>query len=295
MKNENQEITIIGKANFVNFDKFIEWCGTEDAEEFFSVKNLWTSTLYDLQGEIPGVNVSQLFDKTKKQQYTKEEKRSFIEPLARYRDYIESFSSPDCPLAFDLIYEHEKFDIIAFGNSQFLIPSGFIEKTPYKDYSATPIGRLYDQISGSTGSDFEAKLIPANTRNSNVSIIERQTSIEDNARQMTVIMGEIDDVNNARTGELAELQAEIDRQMKILQDKKDKLLEELNIKKQEMEQKKQQLEFELFLLESEIYSIRCFLGEVVDFIKIRSGMLPLNLRFTYSRKSDSWTKSSERL
>ena len=40
---------------------------------------------------------------------------------------------------------------------------------------------------------------------------------------------------------------------------------------EELEEKKEQLEGQIYLLDSQIYAIRCYAGEVVNFTRIRSG------------------------
>lgn len=74
-----------------------------------------------------------------------------------------------------------------------------------------------------------------------------------------------------KTGELAELTAQIEALKQELWQKKDKLMAELNRKMEEMEEKKEQLEGQIYLLDSQIYAIRCYAGEVVNFTRIRSG------------------------
>ena len=60
--------------------------------------------------------------------------------------------------------------------------------------------------------------------------------------------------------------------MAELEDKKRKMMEVLEHKKAEMQEALQQLENQLFVLETEIYAIRCFLGEVVEFTQLRKGV-----------------------
>lgn len=274
MKKNEEKAVVLGKASFIDFEEFALWCGTEEADDFFSVKNLWTDNLYELQGKIPGVDVSNLFDKSKKQDcygyITDNRERHYIEPLKKYVDYINAFGSPSQPLYFSLLFEHPSFDIISFADNQFLIPKGFLDKTLYKDYTTLPINTLRAQINAGANYGLQSSLIPADGLSA-VSLNSQHSRIEQTKNQLATLNTEIDDVHHAKKGELADLQAEIDRQMAVLQAKKEAMLAVLEAKKAEMELVKEKLERELFMLESEIYSIRCFLGEVVDFIQIRSG------------------------
>lgn len=274
-KNNEEKAIIIGKAYFEDFAGFVQWCSTDEANSFFEIKNLWTDCLYKLQGEIPGVNVSNLFDKTKAfdawgHLSLETRQRNYIAPLAKAIDYINEFSTEDVPLSFDLLYEHEKFDIVAFGSEQFLIPAGKLIKVLHKDYSNIAVSVLHDALE-SVSDDSKGSIIPTGSSLQNASVSSQRASIEFKKQELERIASDMDDVKNARVEGLAELQAEIDRKMAELQAQKDKLMEVLLTKQAEMEAVKKKLEQELFVLESEIYSIRCFMGEVVDFVKLKSG------------------------
>ena len=268
---------IIGKASFIDFEKFADWCLSDEANTFFSTENLWTGNLYNLQGKVQGVNFGKLHDAVKPTKTYDGEiicsgrKRYYIEPLKDIIQYISTFSSPNVSLSFALLYEHPQFDIIAFSDSQFLIPAGNLNKTLYNDYSNISIGALHTSLN-SFDKSFESGLVPVGSSLSSISLNSQKSCIEGKKAELESLEKDLDDVKNARVGELAELQAEIDRRMAILQAKKEKMLAVLNAKKAEMELQKKKLEQELFMLESEIYSIRCFLGEVIDFIQLRSGM-----------------------
>ena len=276
MANKNNELKpiIIGKAYFVDLPKYIDWLTTEEAEEFFSIENLWTGCLYHLQGEIQGVNVGKLHDKCNsknwKQRYVSNPIISaYIEPLKKCVEYIEEFSTPDMPLSFKLTYEHEdKFDIIFFGNSQFIVPKWAIRKEMLKDYS----NRALSEIRSLKALDGMGQgIIPIGSALSVTSQAQVKEEINSTNDKMADLNSQMDDVKNAKTDELAELQKEIEEKMAVLDKKKNDLLAELEAKKSIYKAKKEELERELYMLESEIYSIRCFLGEVVDFVKLRSG------------------------
>ena len=274
MNSKNQKAIVLGKAYFRNFERFVQWCNTDDADAFFETKHLWTGVLYELQGEIPGVDASHLFDMSKagdRYGCTPPRQKNYIEPLTKVMDYINEFSSEDVPLSFDLLYEHEKFDIIAFGSEQFLIPAGKLIKIPHTNYSDISLSALRGEVESSSGEGTALSLVPTDSILQNTSVNTQKASIEVKQQELEQITQAMDDVNNARIDGLAELQAEIDRKMAELQAQKDKMMEVLLAKQAEMEAVKKKLEQELFVLESEIYSIRCFMGEVVDFVKLKSG------------------------
>lgn len=263
----NEKAVVIGKARFIDFKAFAEWCNTEAADEYFSVKNLWTGCLYNLQGKIAGINVSVLYDRTEK----RDRERYYVELLTRFQQYIRDFSSEETALSFNLLYEHPKFDIISFGDSQFLIPAGFLEKTLYKDYSQLPISAIRKEIAGDSDNAVGNEITLSGTSLANVSLDNQKDAVHIKEKELEEVLAEEDDIKNAKTGELAEMQAEIEKMTAKLEAQKATMLEALNAKKAEIQMMKEKVERELFMLESEIYSIRCFLGEVVDFIKLTSG------------------------
>lgn len=275
MKKNEEKAVVIGKALFLNFDNFVDWCSTDEADDFFKTENLWKNHLYELQGKIPGVNISNLFDKTSKKNcygYINDNReKEYITPLKQYVDYISNYSSSTNPLYFYLIYECPHFDIIAFANAQFLIPSGFLNKTLFKDYSNFPIGFIRNEINASAIHGMNNGLVSVTPGLAGISLNSQKSYIESKKNELDVLKAEMDDVKHARKGELADLQAEIDKQVAALEAKKSELLSILAAKKAKLDIEKERLERELFVLESEIYSIRCYLGEVVDFIKLRSG------------------------
>lgn len=272
MNENNEKAIVIGKARFNDFAEYEKWCVTKEADEFFTVANLWTGNLYHLQGKIQGVDFGKLLDTVTVQPYGWSNRRTVIEeyhitPLKKCIEYMESF--PDAALSFKLISESaEKVDIIAFGERQFIVPKWAITKEYLKDYSNATLIELsaMKPLEGAgTG------IIPVGSELATVSQTDIQNEIGETNSKQSELQSEMDDIKNAKTDELAELQAEIDKKVAELEERKQSLLAVLQEKKNELDAKMQKLTQELFMLESEIYSIRCFLGEVVDFIKLSSG------------------------
>lgn len=290
MANKNNELKpiVIGKAYFVDLPKYIDWLTTEDAEEFFSIENLWTGCLYHLQGEIQGVDVGKLHDKCNSKNWQKRYTSNpiisaYIEPLKKCVEYIEEFSTPDMPLSFKLTYEHEdKFDIIFFGNKQFIVPKWAIRKEMLKDYS----DRALSEIRSLKSLDGMGQgIIPIGSALSTTSQAQVKNKINNANDRMADLKSKMKEIEDGKTDELAKLKKEIEDKMAVYEKKKQDLLAELEAKENELNAKKEELERELFMLESEIYSIRCFLGEVVDFVKLRSGVsAPVDAPITLFQK-----------
>src|SRR5699024_8027615 len=63
----------------------------------------------------------------------------------------------------------------------------------------------------------------------------------------------------------------IEEMRRQISEKYQEQFEMLNQKKQEMNQLMERFEKKLFVLDTELYSIRCFMGEVVQFVQLRTG------------------------
>ena len=68
-----------------------------------------------------------------------------------------------------------------------------------------------------------------------------------------------------------EKEAELQKLKEELEKKYQNSMQEIKRKKQELKEKQEELEKQLFLLDTEIYSIRCYMGEVVKFTRLLSG------------------------
>lgn len=148
-----------------------------------------------------------------------------------------------------------------------VFPSKYVTLQEYKNYDVL------------TGTERRALLSSESTEGSNTSIMfSKDTSRSDlvskrNEAQSKIetLSVDIQDIKEAKTEELRSLQEEIDKKTAELEEKKNNMISILNAKKLEMETKLEKMNMELFELESEIYAIRCYTGEVLELKKIRSG------------------------
>lgn len=268
-KTEDKKAVVIGKAK-VDIKSFMDYAKSDEYAEFISAKNLWTPYLYQLQGAIQGVYISNLYENAKNYGETYKQRK-----FAELDEYIKSVM-PDVERPFNLIYVHKLFVIVSFGGlepvSQYLFPKQFVDFEMYKDYSELSVKEIRAlNCSNETQNSSNLSVIASDSKLSFISEKTQKQRISNEIEEIKSITNEMDDVKNARKGELAELQRQIDEQIAALEAKKKDLLAVLEAKQAEMEEKKNKLEQELFVLESEIYSIRCYLGETVDFIKIKAG------------------------
>lgn len=266
---------IIGKAKFHNFAAYIDWHKTLTREH---AQQLWQNVVYAQQSELghaydciyANFNGSVGFDHAN--QYRRDQ-------LVKFENYLEATDQP-----WDVRYvdsEHNLM-IISYGqcdentkhkNNQFLIErwQEYIKYTPFADYSAIPMQQLNQLTMGDgTGIFGNSSLIPQNA-GVNLSVTDIHTGLSKKEQELTNLQALVKAVEEGTTEELTPIKKkleELQEQMKSLQQKK---LNELSALRAELEEKKRNMERQLFILESEIYSIRCFLGETVQFVKLRSG------------------------
>lgn len=134
----------------------------------------------------------------------------------------------------------------------------------YKDYSnLTKSERL--NIAGTVATVSALANVDETTYSEAISLRDAEKA------NISDIEQDMEDVKNAKTAELAALQKEIDEKMAALEAKKADLLADLNARKAEMEAKLRDMEVTVMRLDAEIYSIRCYTGEVLELKKIREG------------------------
>ena len=256
----NKELTLIGKAKFKDFDAFMEWA-KENAKKWVDLH--WKDHLYNKQNLFPDFN--KYLNKFKEFENTG---MWYSENLPKdisliYKNMVKAGTG--CPI----YYTEDLFSIIQFGGNKknrFFVPTEFLVIEPLTDYSGIPISQLRLIRHGSA----EAADTVDNAL-STVSLNDVKSAMEEKLQKMGEIKNQMDDIKNARTGELKNLQDEIDRMKDELYQKKNDLLAQAQEKMSALEKVKSELEHQIFLLDSEIYSIRCFLGETVDFITLRTG------------------------
>lgn len=168
-------------------------------------------------------------------------------------------------------YRDDIISIIGYSNeseSWFVLPSEFVTVHTYKNYDyLTGSERKHLFTGKDLSSNVDSNIIEVNETSKN-DLVTKQSEAQ---TKMKVLEQEIQDVKDAKTEELAKLQAEIDAKMAELEAKKADMMAVLEQKKSEMELALEKMNFEIFKLDSEIYAIRCYTGEVLELKKIISG------------------------
>ena len=185
-------------------------------------------------------------------------------------------------LPWDVRYVDDNLMLISYGQcdentkhkeNQFLIENWqeYIEYTPFNDYSGIPMAQLRQiAMLGSDGITGGNSLIPQGA-GVNLSVADVRQGISAQEQALADLQAKVKAIENGETEELSPIKKKMDELKAQLEELQEKRKAELSVLKAELEAKKKEMERQIFVLEAEIYSIRCFLGETVQFVKIRSG------------------------
>ena len=194
-----------------------------------------------------------------------------IEELCRisHCDPVFSVLQTECAKKLDIaLLQYENLD-------PFCLPASILNITYYKDYTNIPSNLLADTpVLGNQLMQISNKSI-ASIRNESSSLSDMEEALKK----------EQEDISHNRPPELAKLQAQIEKIQDELWEKRQNLMEQLAQKQAQLNAQKKQLENELFLLETQIYSIRCASGEVYEIKQLRQGRsAPDNVPLTLFQK-----------
>lgn len=267
-------MAIIGKAKFFNFPAYIEWHKTMTREH---AQKLWQNTVYSKQSELGKAydNVYADFNSSlgwdSAHQYRREQ-------IAKFAEYLEMTGQP-----WDVRYvnEEDNLMVISYGqadednkrkNNQFLIENWqkYLEYTPFIDYSSTTLAELRQLTLGCDGLTGQTSMVPQNT-GAELSVASVKSEISAKEQAINDLKAKIKKVEDGETEELLPIKKkmeELKAQMEALQKQK---MDQLRSLENELAEKLKEMQKQVFILDSEIYSIRCFLGETVSFVKLRSG------------------------
>lgn len=189
--------------------------------------------------------------------------------LEKFRMFAEEFEQPVRVAE----WVPGEYAFLYFGNPTsgivVLSPEVYLEYVQDKDYSSMTAQEVR-RLLGAAGQAQEQSLLPVNAESS-LTKAGVTDALNAQIQDIEKLQKEMDDVKGAKTGELARIQTEIERLKRDLDERKVTLMASLKEKMAEMEQMKENLENQIYLLDSQIYAICCYAGEVVRFARIRSG------------------------
>ena len=266
---------IIGKAKFHNFPGFIAFLEAVTREH---VQQLWQHTVYAKQDKLGKAydavyaNANSVMGWDSANEYRRKQ-------FTTFQEYLEMTDQP-----WDVRYvdTEKNLMVISYGqvddntkhkNNQFLVENWpeYIEYSPFTDYSGTTLAELRQlTLTGGESLTGNSSLIPQNAGSElSVAAIQRAVGAKEDA--LRDLQAKIKAVEDGETEDLLTLKQKMEAlkaQMEAMQREK---MAQLDAMKAELKLKKEEMEKQIFILESEIYSIRCFLGETVSFVKLRSG------------------------
>lgn len=248
----------IGTAEFKNFQDFLIWLKSDEGKNW--KRNQWSKEtnrycandwddghigLYKYQKMIPDLRKAlDIYDQSWRE--------SHISRFIDTAEYLDRYGQ-----LFQVLYTDPRFTVIFNAEYSYAIPTEFLDIHLFKDYGDIPYNELH-LLSGAIMPGLIPKSGAQVTANSVMNRIKEKTE------QIKEKEEELKQIEEEKTKELQKLKAELEERYR----KKTDLL----VKKQEeLQAAKVKLEHELFIVDTEIYAIRCYYGETVSFTRLQEG------------------------
>lgn len=165
-----------------------------------------------------------------------------------------------------ICYEKDDFYcVIGCDKHKYLMPVQLFDIEELVDYSNYTVSEL----KALNGTIAESINLPANVDDISKNTLNNKK--EELENKVSALKKEAEDIKDNKVKELAKIKEEIQKMEASLRAKQEALMAELKKKEDELAIQKKALENQIFMLDSQIYSIRCYFGEVIDFSTITSG------------------------
>ena len=280
---KRRDVTAIGKVYIDDLDKIKTWLLSKEGRYYVAdnwsasrnkmFSNNWDDTqvgFYNLQSVIPAFHeADSMYDELEKPQ-DKEQLERHVEDIIRgLSDTMEYFARHN--LTFDLIWDGGSYAVFCSQKNVWLFPTFLIRVEKYKNYDNIPI----HQLKSLSGPQHSASLIPAGM---DISVSSVKSEMDEQKNKIESAKAELKRLEDEQEEKLEEMRRQIQaiykEQMDLIADKK-----------AELEETVKTLETQLFLLDTEIYAIRAYNGEVINFSKIVDGSkAPADEPFTIYQK-----------
>lgn len=152
--------------------------------------------------------------------------------------------------------------VIGYSGKKFVLPAELVAVEPLTDYTDVPAGQI---AAIGQGGVMELPAVPENTQ----SALNKKAA--DTEAQLDLLKKREKEIQDCTAPGMEDLKKQLDELMENIRDRQSKLMTELRKKQEELDAEKKRLNKELFILETQIYGIRCYLGEVVSFHTVRGG------------------------
>lgn len=206
--------------------------------------------------------------------HNKKYPETMLSEMKRFYEYIVSIGG-----AFFLIAIHDDIAFITYGKADNLFPiynyKEYLDIEIDPDYSAFTIDSLKQVAAIENNSAMGLILHSGLSTTSLKGLNESKEELEEKVNR---VKRQMEDVKEARSGELANVKAEVEKLKAQMKKKEEELqakirdqMEIIEEKKRELEEQVREMELKIKVMDSTIYTIRCFLGETYELAKIRDG------------------------
>lgn len=167
------------------------------------------------------------------------------------------------------ILQTDRFVVTTLGGNEstLLLPPDYVSVKSFISYDALTASERHALLGGPQSADSDTALTESASSFSQVKA--KASGIQAALKDLET---QADNIKNGNVEGLQDMKAEIERLQAKMQQKQVEMMAELKRRMAEMNVKKEQMEFEIYKLDSEIYSIRCYTGECVNFTLIRDGL-----------------------
>ena len=163
----------------------------------------------------------------------------------------------------ELYYRDETASVVGYNNVRFVLPSGTVREIALADYADTPA--------------FELLMEGGSSANMNMPVPETgsvhsvRRNIDGAESRLEALAANAKAIESGTDPALADIKERLDAVMAEMEARKADLMAELEKQKRAAEAQLASFKKQLFMLETQIYGLRCYLGEVVNFYTVRSG------------------------
>lgn len=249
-------MNVIGKAT-LNWDRYAEYVSNESklsAER----KPGWYSSL---KGKIPEEIDDQAWSCMKRTGWDEKTEcvlcvpdQYKVEDVKKHQQYLTSMN-----LYWDLMFYNSDAAEIRSGELVVVVPSYVIEKVmEFENVDDIPVNELRNRIGAADSGSHEVAQKYDLSRN------QMKNKISATQEKINKKQAELEQLEKEKKEELERFRLELEKKYQSKMDL-------MNEKQEELKQQMEVLNRQMFLLNTEIYSIRCFMGETVDFIPLTTG------------------------
>lgn len=240
---------VIGTASFINFEEFFDWALTEG--------KCWPT-----KENIEADSAKAFYNLYEEKDYNHFMKR-YTDNRYKLNQFREIYDySMEYGVPFELIKTNQVFSVLRFSKNDYYIPTKFITPYLWQDYSNTPLYEIRG-IADTSDLSNNGKMYLSKVKET-ATVVSIQTAIKKKELEMEKENASINSMKE-------EMQAELERIKLEVEAKYRNMMAEKEAAAAKMSEMIKQMENELFLMDTEIYGIRCFLGETIQFTKLREG------------------------